>query len=382
LKNRLTNTLLDRGNIYYSWLQYCILYIDKCNIRSLIIYNMKKTILSLTLFLALGFWVKKVNAQISVGISVNLAPPAIPVYTQPPCPVDGYIWIPGYWAWDEDEGYYWVPGYWEAPPEVGFLWTPGYWGWSGGAYLWHAGYWGPHVGFYGGVNYGCGYIGNGYVGGEWYGGHFRYNTAVTRVNTTVVHNTYINRTVINNVTVNRTSYNGGPHGIQARPTAMQESAMRDHHFAATSMQMQHQQAARQDRNAFVNVNHGRPAIAAVARPMAFNNHATPNAGHVISRPNNTPVNRPSNMPNNRPQMHAQPQNRPMNQPRPQVSRPMPAQHPMPAQRPMPQQRSIQQRPMPQQHAMPQQHPMPAQRPMPAQHGAPPHGGGGGEHHHR
>ena len=44
---------------------------------------------------------------------------------------------------------------------------------SGGtraAFIWHLGYWGPHVGFYGGVNYGYGYVGVGFVGGRWEGG--------------------------------------------------------------------------------------------------------------------------------------------------------------------------------------------------------------------
>src|SRR5580692_12257982 len=94
-------------------------------------------------------------AQISIGVglSVNIAPPALPVYVQPAIPAPGYIWTPGYWAWGPG-GYYWVPGTWVRPPAVGLLWTPGYWGWAGGAYLWHVGYWGPHVGFYGGINYG------------------------------------------------------------------------------------------------------------------------------------------------------------------------------------------------------------------------------------
>ena len=30
-----------------------------------------------------------------VSISVNFAPPELPVYDQPPCPDEGYIWIPG-----------------------------------------------------------------------------------------------------------------------------------------------------------------------------------------------------------------------------------------------------------------------------------------------
>src|ERR1700726_4025946 len=114
------------------------------------------------------------RAQVAVGISVQIGPPALPVYEQPICPGAGYLWTPGYWAYGDD-GYYWVPGTWVVAPTVGFLWTPGYWGWGGGGYFWHAGYWGPHVGFYGGVNYGFGYVGVGYLGGGWEGGHFAYN---------------------------------------------------------------------------------------------------------------------------------------------------------------------------------------------------------------
>ncbi|HEX9199189.1 MAG TPA: YXWGXW repeat-containing protein [Acidobacteriaceae bacterium] len=75
----------------------------------------------------------------AVFISVGFAPPALPVYTQPVCPGDGYLWTPGYWAYGP-EGYYWVPGVWVRPPRVGVLWTPGYWGWGGSAFMWHEGY--------------------------------------------------------------------------------------------------------------------------------------------------------------------------------------------------------------------------------------------------
>jgi hypothetical protein len=200
--------------------------------------------------------------SLSVGISIRTAPPALPVYTQPPCPVDGYLWTPGYWAYDEVDGYYWVPGVWVRPAQPGFLWTPGYWGFAGGIYGWHGGYWGPHIGFYGGVNYGYGYGGSGFVGGEWHGGYFRYNTAVVNVNTTVVHNTYINRTVINTTVVNRTSFNGGG-GIQARPNADEQVAMRENHVQPTSEQFNHNHTASMDRNQFASANGGRPGTTAM-----------------------------------------------------------------------------------------------------------------------
>jgi hypothetical protein len=210
-------------------------------------------------------------AQISVGLSVHIGPPVLPVYPQPVCPGPNYMWTPGYWAYGPD-GYYWVPGTWVVAPAVGLLWTPGYWGFEAGLYQWHAGYWGPHVGFYGGVNYGYGYVGRDYVGGHWDHGVFAYNTAITNVNTTVIHTTYINRTVINNVTVNRVSYNGGPGGIVLRPNAAEEAAMHERHTVATAEQVQHEHAAGGNRALLASVNHGRPSIAATSKPGQFEGH--------------------------------------------------------------------------------------------------------------
>jgi hypothetical protein len=157
------------------------------------------------------------------GISINIAPPLLPVVEQPPAPVDGYIWTPGYWAWG-NVGYYWVPGVWVAPPAVGMLWTPPWWGWSNGAYVFNEGYWGPSVDFYGGIDYGNGYYGNGYWGGRWEGNTFRYNTAVTRVDPAAVHNTYVDRSVLSkDVNRSRASFNG-PNGVKAEPTAEQKAA--------------------------------------------------------------------------------------------------------------------------------------------------------------
>jgi len=205
------------------------------------------------------------SAQISVGISVHVGPPALPVYAQPVCPTEGYLWTPGYWGYNAEGGYFWVPGVWVAPPRVGLLWTPGYWGFAGGLYGFHAGYWGPHVGFYGGVNYGFGYGGVGFCGGEWRGGHFAYNSAVTNVNSTVIHNTYVNRTVINNTNVSRASFNGGPGGTTAAATAQERMAANESHVQATSEQMSHEHSASTDRSNFAAENHGKPANPAMSR---------------------------------------------------------------------------------------------------------------------
>ncbi len=194
----------------------------------------------------------------AVGVSINIAPPVLPVVVQPPCPVAGYIWTPGYWGYGP-VGYYWVPGVWVAPPAVGLLWTPPWWGWNNGVYVFNEGYWGPTVGFYGGINYGYGYSGSGYWGGHWEGDTFRYNTAVTRVNTNVVHNTYVDRSVVNKqVDTSRASFNG-PNGVKAEPTAEQRAAAENaRKMPATSEQRARHEAAAKDRNLQASVNHGQP----------------------------------------------------------------------------------------------------------------------------
>jgi len=207
-------------------------------------------------------------AQIAVGISVRIGPPALPVYAQPVCPGPGYMWTPGYWAWSDANGYYWVPGTWVVAP-VGMLWTPGYWGWGGGLYVWHAGYWGPRVGFYGGINYGFGYGGVGFAGGEWRGGAFFYNRSVTNVNVHVT-NVYTRTVVVNE---NHVAFNGGQGGVVARPTAQEQAYARESHTPALAAQTEHERTASENRQNFASENHGRPAVAATARPGDFSSHS-------------------------------------------------------------------------------------------------------------
>jgi WXXGXW repeat (2 copies) len=208
-------------------------------------------------------------ASAGLFISVGIAPPPLPVYDQPPIPGDGYMWTPGYWAWDDAaQDYYWVPGVWVLAPEPGYLWTPGYWGYSDGVYVWNAGYWGTTVGFYGGVCYGFGYTGVGFYGGYWTEGHYYYNRSVTNIsNTTVITNVY-NKTVINN-NVTNVSYNGGQGGIKTTPTPQERLAASQHHLPPNSLQTQHQELASHDHSLFSKVNNGKPSIAAVTKPGNF-----------------------------------------------------------------------------------------------------------------
>ena len=203
--------------------------------------------------------------QDDAAMQAQQAPPELPTYEQPPCPTDGYLWQPGYWAFNLRNGFFWVPGVWVAPPNPGLLWTPSYWGYVNGVYLFHRGYWGATVGFYGGINYGYGYVGVGFIGGGWHEGHFRYNTAVVHVNETVIHNTYVDRTVIRNTAVSRTSFNG-PGGVTAKPRPEELAAARQPHVQPTSEQLSHQQAAASDKNQFASANGGHPTQTAVATP--------------------------------------------------------------------------------------------------------------------
>jgi hypothetical protein len=229
-----------------------------------------RTIRTLLVFLALAI-PASLFGQISVRIAIG--PPMLPVYEQPICPGDGYLWTPGYWAYDDSiSDYYWVPGTWVLPPEDGYLWTPGYWGWGDGGYLFYDGYWGPTVGFYGGINYGYGYFGNGYEGGRWDGGHFFYNRSVNNVDVTRNRNVY--NTTIENHNENRVSFNGGSGGIAVRATSQQEAAARQRHLPPIAAQANHAQAARSNPEQRSSVNHGKPSTGATPIPIGFNDHQT------------------------------------------------------------------------------------------------------------
>jgi hypothetical protein len=333
-------------------------------------------------WMVLAFLLSLVPASSFAGvlISVNIAPPVMPVYEQPPCPEPGWMWTPGYWAYGP-EGYYWVPGSWVPAPYEGALWTPPYWGWSSGLYIFHPGYWGHHVGYYGGINYGFGYMGVGFAGGYWRGHDFLYNTAVVRVNNVHIRNVYVDRRIVERNTIvneRRVSFNGGRDGIRHDMRPEEREAMRDRHMSETSMQMHHMEAARKDRSFYARNNGGHPQTVAAERPLGFHG----NEGNS----------RPQTFNNNR-----GPQSRPEFQKRQEPARNMQLEQRNNNQRnndrggfrnesrPQPQQRGSEQRPAPQQRGFEQQPRGSYQQPhgnaQPRNEGrqGPQEHGGGGEH---
>jgi WXXGXW repeat (2 copies) len=201
-------------------------------------------------------------------------PPALPVYQQPPPPGDDYIWTPGFWAWGPN-GYYWVPGAWVEPPYMGALWTPGYWGFYGGRYMFYPGHWGLHIGFYGGINYGFGYLGVGYEGGYWRANHFFYNRVYNNINVRVVHNVYNYRANVRAENAPRTSYRGGPGGVDARPRESEARAWHEATAPRMSSQTQHVRNYSAVRGQYASQNHGRPPSPAISRPLPADRNVQP-----------------------------------------------------------------------------------------------------------
>jgi hypothetical protein len=211
------------------------------------------------------------------------------IYEQPSPPEEDLVWTPGFWDWNRDaRDYYWVPGTWSAAPIVGYLWTPGYWVARRGWFAWQAGYWGPHVGFYGGVNYGHGYFGRGYVGGSWRDGRMMYNSAVTNLDNFHSNHTYSEAVVSS---ASRASYSGG----SVQPNSAEIAAAREIHIPPTSAQLRHIQLVGGNPALRAGSNNGHPSYAATTRPGEILNPAPPQAQHAgtLSITHSAPAPRPA-----------------------------------------------------------------------------------------
>ncbi len=312
-----------------------------------------RTVFLLLPVLLVGLLPASSPAQIGVSVSITTAPPMLPAYSQPPCPNEGYLWEPGYWAWGSD-GYYWVPGVWVMPPQPGLFWTPGYWAFEDGNYMWNEGYWAPEVGFYGGVDYGFGYPGEGFYGGMWQGSVFRYNVTVWHVGHGF-HDTYRAPVTWHAPYHSHASFNGQG-GIPARPTPQEQRAMHAQHYQPTAQQVQHRDTASRNPQYQYKANHGKPQHAAMARVSGApaNNQQRPARN---AQPNGHPANaRPNAGNSHRSAAHTQ---RPAPPVRPAPSRPQartqPRQQSRPAPQPHPQSRP-QSRPAPRTESRPQSRP--------------------------
>ncbi len=64
------------------------------------------------------------GAGFAIGVEIGTPPPPLR-YEAPPPPRGGYVWAPGYWAWDGYR-YVWLEGRWLAQ-RPGYFYEPGRW---------------------------------------------------------------------------------------------------------------------------------------------------------------------------------------------------------------------------------------------------------------
>jgi hypothetical protein len=240
-------------------------------------------------------------------------------------------------------------------PWVGALWTPPWWGYQNNVYIWHAGYWAPHIGFYGGIDYGFGYPGRGYYGAYWNQGRVFYNRQVTNVNITVIRNYYA--ASVPRVQVTRVSFNGGPGGVEVRPTRQELAVSRDPRLAPVPAQVDHARQAVANRAQFAEPGNQRPKDLAATLPLATHYKApearppeaavrvaerpspgAPRPAPEAARPTPEAARRalpPAQPPSGPAEQRPAPPERANNQPVPEIRRPVPEQRPGQAERTTP-----------------------------------------------
>ncbi len=77
-------------------------------------------------------------ARAQVSINISIGPPA-PLYESAPMMAPGYVWAPGYWAWNNDH-HVWIRGR-SIVQRVGYRWEPDRWEQRGNGYYRRPGDW-------------------------------------------------------------------------------------------------------------------------------------------------------------------------------------------------------------------------------------------------
>ena len=83
-------------------------------------------------------------ALAQVNFNITIAPPALQYEAVPAIP-PGYVWAPGYWAWNGDR-HLWVHGR-TIVQRVGYRWEPDRWEQRDRAYYRHPGHWERDAGY-------------------------------------------------------------------------------------------------------------------------------------------------------------------------------------------------------------------------------------------
>ena len=81
------------------------------------------------------------DARTNVDVSIGVGPPPVFVETVPP-PRVGYVWAPGYWAWNGHK-HVWRKGYW-MHDRHGYAWAPHHWEQRGDRWFLEGGRWERH----------------------------------------------------------------------------------------------------------------------------------------------------------------------------------------------------------------------------------------------
>jgi hypothetical protein len=76
----------------------------------------------------------------AADVFVRVGPPRRVIETRGPMPNRGYVWVPGYHAWDGNR-HYWVAGRWERPPRARARWVEHRWVKRRGGYVLVEGHW-------------------------------------------------------------------------------------------------------------------------------------------------------------------------------------------------------------------------------------------------
>ena len=79
-------------------------------------------------------------SQIGFGVTIGRTPPPLRYERRPPAPGPDFVWVDGFWRWDEGR-YVWVPGRWDRPPFAGAYWSHPHYDHYADGWHYHEGHW-------------------------------------------------------------------------------------------------------------------------------------------------------------------------------------------------------------------------------------------------